>query len=456
MKNNFGGLKERDNSFFYNSENKLGNKNSKKISNKLNYSYQKLNRNNSFFIKPSSKYQIEALRNKIFYKNEYNSFLNDLRKITPILNLKYEIELYKNKGRYSLLQKDEIIDDHKYDSSLFIRHNFKNSFCYKPCLIKKGNQEFYNKLNKKSLCYGKFRSSFEKSEDSFSLDGINLANKNINEKSTLSVKNNNIKNIKSKNTTKATTLLSNSSRPFSSNIFLKKGQTTNKKSKNIYYEIDDKIKNKINETFEKANDKKKELNKDIYESKLNDFSYKFKKKKKKKKNENDELFELIKNQVLKDNDKDNLHKYRDLEKNVENKIIKIYKYFDKNGKMIFRRAMLEDKKIQYLLKKEINSPELIKNNKLLIKRLLREFSILGKNILTVRKKYKGEDAIMPKNEVIFMNKLLKENTIDNIGDDNLFYETKRNKIVEMMSDKNKEKILKQHHRSQSVRYRKNV
>ena len=118
--------------------------------------------------------------------------------------------------------------------------------------------------------------------------------------------------------------------------------------------------------------------------------------------------------------------------------------------------MLEDKKIQYLLKKEINSPELIKNNKLLIKRLLREFSILGKNILTVRKKYKGEDAIMPKNEVIFMNKLLKENTIDNIGDDNLFYETKRNKIVEMMSDKNKEKILKQHHRSQSVRYRKNV
>ena len=158
MKNNYALLNAGDeSSLFYSSENISGVQKTKKLSTLLKDNFRKFRRNNSAILKSNYKTdEKKKTQPTKLYSIKHNSLLNDLKKITPQINLKYKIELYEQKGRYSLVKKDEIIDEAKYSGKNFLKQNYKDSYCYKTCLDQRGKKKFYIS-NQKSICYGKFR-----------------------------------------------------------------------------------------------------------------------------------------------------------------------------------------------------------------------------------------------------------------------------------------------------------
>ena len=98
--------------------------------------------------------------------------------------------------------------------------------------------------------------------------------------------------------------------------------------------------------------------------------------------------------------------------------------------------MQQDKMQQHFLNKNENSRNIILNSRFYIKRLRNELGILGANILPTKKKYKGKKAIEPNNEQDFLHKLIKENTINNLSDEQYLGEIiKRINVNESMSNK---------------------
>ena len=127
---------------------------------------------------------------------------------------------------------------------------------------------------------------------------------------------------------------------------------------------------------------------------------------------------------------------------MENKIIKSYKYFDNKGKRILKEAMEQDKMKQNFLNKNENSQNIILNSRFFIKKLQNELGILGANILATKKKYKGERAIEPNNEIEFLHKLIKENMFNNLNSDDFLNEImKRKNVYDSMSNKIKKRLL---------------
>jgi len=104
--------------------------------------------------------------------------------------------------------------------------------------------------------------------------------------------------------------------------------------------------------------------------------------------------------------------------------------------------MPQDKMQQHFLNKNENSRNIILNSRFFIKRLQNELGILWANILATKKKYKGEKAIEPNNELDFLHKLIKENTINNLSDEQYLGEIiKRANVNESMSNKIKKRLL---------------
>ena len=111
-----------------------------------------------------------------------------------------------------------------------------------------------------------------------------------------------------------------------------------------------------------------------------------------------------------------------------------------------------DKKKQRFLNKNENSKNIILNSRFFIKRLQNELGVLGTNILATKKKYKGESAIEPNNEVEFLHKLIKENMLNNLNSDDYLNEVmKRKNISESMSNKIKKRLLSLQQKSLSIK-----
>ena len=137
MKNNYSKLNSGDeNSLFYSSENKSGVQKTRKLSVLLKDNFRKFRRNNS--VKLRSNYyktdKKEKPQQTKLYSIRHDSLLNDLKKITPQINLKYKIELYEQKGRYSLVKKDEVLDESRYSGKNFLKQNYKDSYSYQTSL----------------------------------------------------------------------------------------------------------------------------------------------------------------------------------------------------------------------------------------------------------------------------------------------------------------------------------
>ena len=464
MKNNYALLNAGDeSSLFYSSENISGVQKTKKLSTLLKDNFRKFRRNNSAILKSNYKTdEKKKTQPTKLYSIKHNSLLNDLKKITPQINLKYKIELYEQKGRYSLVKKDEIIDEAKYSGKNFLKQNYKDSYCYKTCLDQRGKKKFYIS-NQKSICYGKFRPLSSKLrnnsaylfEENISFNINKYTDKNNNFSKIIKKDNNNKTKLRPKSSTKPSTIISSTSRPFSAKIIDGK-KNINKDKQYLYFKNKCiKLKSQIDKTFDKASNASMELNKDIYESNNYDKLNKLNEKNKKKKNNKISKYRNIninKNKKKKEDEKDDLYKYLDIEKNVENKFIKSYKYFDKIGKRILKQAMEIDKKKQHFLNKNENSKYIILNSRIFIKKLQNELGVLGANILATKKKFKGESAIEPNNEVEFLHKLIKENMLNNLSSDDYLKEVmKRKNISESMSNKIKKRLLSLQQKSLSIK-----
>ena len=299
MKSNYALLNAGDeSSLFYSSENKSGIQKTKKLSILLKDNFRKFRRNNSAILKINYKTdeKEKSQQNKL-YSIKHNSLLNDLKKITPKINLQYKIELYEQKGRYSLIKKDEVIDEEKYSGKNFLKQNFKDSYCYKTCLDQRGKKKFYIS-NQKSICYGKFRplSSKLKNNSECLFDehislNINKYTDNNNNFSQVNKKDNvnKITKLRPKSSTKTSTIISSASRPFSAKMIRGK-KKINKDKQYLYFKNKCiKLKSQVDKTFDKASNASMELNKDIYElnnydklNKLNKLNEKNKKQKKNK------------------------------------------------------------------------------------------------------------------------------------------------------------------------------
>ena len=467
MKNNYALLNAGDeSSLFYSSENISGVQKTKKLSTLLKDNFRKFRRNNSAILKSNYKTdEKKKTQPTKLYSIKHNSLLNDLKKITPQINLKYKIELYEQKGRYSLVKKDEIIDEAKYSGKNFLKQNYKDSYCYKTCLDQRGKKKFYIS-NQKSICYGKFRPLSSKLrnnsaylfEENISCNINKYTDKNNNFSKIIKKDNNNKTKLRPKSSTKPSTIISSTSRPFSAKIIDGK-KNINKDKQYLYFKNKCiKLKSQIDKTFDKASNASMELNKDIYElnnyDKLNKLNKLNEKNKKQKKNKIVKFrnINIYKNKNKKEDEKDDLYKYLDIEKNVENKFIKSYKYFDKIGKRILKQAMEIDKKKQHFLNKNENSKYIILNSRIFIKKLQNELGVLGANILATKKKFKGESAIEPNNEVEFLHKLIKENMLNNLSSDDYLKEVmKRKNISESMSNKIKKRLLSLQQKSLSIK-----
>ena len=404
--------------------------------------------------KPKKNFKYKDQKLKLF-KTKNSSLLNEITKISPKINLEYQIELYEQKGRYSLIRKDQVIDEKKFSGKNFLKKNYKDSYSYKTCLDLRGKQKYYISKNK-SICHGNFRSlSAKYKNNSTNLLDKNIyinINKYINNRNNIFKLRKKKKNLlRPKSSTKNSTVVTNASRPFSAKIISSK--RINSKNDKLYEYFKKKcirMKSQVNKIFEKAANASMELNQDIYESKNYDKLNKLEEKSKKhKKNKN--FKNSLNTKQSKTSDDNDLYKYLDIEKNVEKKIIKSYKYFDKAGKKILKQAMEQDKQQQNFLNKNENSQNIILNSRFFIKRLQNELGVLGENILATKKKYKGESAIEPKNEIEYLHKLIKENTINSLNDEHYYEVIKRRNVVDSLSNRIKKRLVSLQQKSLSIK-----
>ena len=112
--------------------------------------------------------------------------------------------------------------------------------------------------------------------------------------------------------------------------------------------------------------------------------------------------------------------------------------------------MRQDKIQQHFLNKNESSRNIILNSRFFIKRLKNELGILGANILATKKKYKGESAIEPNNELDFLHKLIKENKTNNLSDEQYLGEIIK-RTNESMSNKIKKRLLSLQQKSLSIK-----
>jgi hypothetical protein len=283
-----------------------------------------------------------------------------------------------------------------------------------------------NKSNK-NYNYYDFSSIFEDKEKELLLDENNS--------STFFITNN--RKVSTKYTTKANS--AETSRPFSPNYTpngIKKRNNILTREKLLYLKLRGiELKNRIHDTFDKANNASIELNQDIYNSRNYDKIFGL--------NNNEKYFK--KNYKKINENKNKLKKYLfkcvDVKKNESNLFPRFFQYLDKEGKQIFIEARELDKYKQKFLNLSTNKKNFVLNSKFYVNNLISELNELGSDILATKKKYKGEDAIEPKNEKQFFHGLIKENLLRNLSDENYIDEVIRRKNVAESLDNKVEKRL---------------
>ena len=382
------------------------------------------------------KFQIE--------EGKPHCFLYRIRKINPEINLNYKLELYQKKQRYSSTKNEEMVDENKYGRKYFIRSNREDEYTYHPCLSQREHNNLYLQ-NKKSIGHGEFRSISSIMKNINNKNNYNYYDFSVlfeerdkdlfdeNNSSTFFITNN------KKGSTKVTTKTNSAetSRPFSTKNIPNENIIKNSREKILQLKMKGiELKNRIHDTFDKVNNASLELNQDIVNSKkydkifcLNRDDDKYFKKNYKKINEN-------KNKLKK-----YLFKCIDTKKEQTNILPRPLRYLDKEGKKILMEARELDKYKQRFLNKNQSKKANALNSKFYLNKLLGELNELGSDILATKKKFKGEDAIEPKNEKIFFHGLIKENLLRNLSDENYIEEVMRRKNVADSLDNKVEKRL---------------
>lgn len=412
-------------------------------------SFAKLKKKKDNKIKKITKFRIES--------GKPHCFLYRIRKINPEINLDYKLELYTKKQRYSSTKDDELIDDKKYRYNHFLRKKFKEKCAYRPTLSQQERNNFFLQ-NKKSISSGMFRSitnnikripknilNYNNSnyndytnlyEDNENMNNINNTNNYAEEYNASSFFLTNNKKISTKYSTKTNTIASNnSSKVFSRRLGMEINNRNNLNKSQYFYLKLKEIKNKIHETFDKANNASMELNQNIINA--NNYDKLFclsrdenylKKKDYKQINEN-------KNKL-----KTYLFKYIGIKKDL-NRLPGPLQYLDKEGKKILFQAREIDEYNQNFLHKNQSKKNFELNSKFYVNKLIGELNELGQDILATKKKYKGEDAIEPKNEKHFFHELIQENQLKYLSDDNYFEEVMRRKNIAGSLDNRAERRL---------------
>ena len=384
-------------------------------------------------------------------------FLYRIRKINPEINLNYQLELYQKKQRYSNTKDEEMFDENKHGRKFFIRKKPYQNYVYEPSMSQQERKSNFN-TNKKSLSFGKFRSITSKFNDNTKNNNFNyvdfsglfeekdfLEENNI---STFFITNN--KKISTKYSTNTNSM--ETSRPFSTKYSPEINQRDNSsyKEKFMYFKLKGmEVRNKVHETFDRINNASLELNNDISNSKqydkifgLNKDENKFLKKNYKKINDDKE--KLIKN----------LTKCTE-NKNVDhNALPRNFQYLDNFGKKILIQARQLDKYNQNFLNKNTSKKNFVLNSKFYVNKLISELNELGADILATKKKFKGEDAIEPKNEKQFFHGLIKENLLRNLSDRNYIEEiVLRKNVAESLDDKVERRLFAMKQKSMAMRHK---
>ena len=416
------------------------------------------NRTKSEFSSKNSK--IRTLKNiKKYPKFKIESgkphcFLYRIRKINPEIKLNYQLELYQKKQRYSTSKDEELINENKYNRKFFIRKKEDEDYIYQPALSHRDRIKRIYLQGKKSISTGHFRSiasNFKNGNNNYNfidfssiIDGKDLEDNNL---SSFFITNN--KKISTKYTTKTNS--AETSRIFSlrnSPENRKDKQSLTKREKILYFKLKGlELRNKIYETFYRANNASLELNQEISNCRnydkmfpLNDDEKYFKKNYRKI---NDDKVKL----------KENMMKCIEMKKSI-NPLPRNFQYLDKYGKRILMQARELDLYNQKFLHKNQDKKNFVLNSKFFINKLFGELNELGSDILATKKKFKGEDAIEPKNENNFFHGLIRENLLKNLSDDDYIQETMRMKNVEnSLENKGEKRIYALKQRSKAIRHK---
>ena len=151
--------------------------------------------------------------------------------------------------------------------------------------------------------------------------------------------------------------------------------------------------------------------------------------------------------------KENMMKCIEMKKSI-NPLPRNFQYLDKYGKRILMQARELDLYKQKFLHKNQDKKNFVLNSKFFINKLLGELNELGSDILATKKKFKGEDAIEPKNENNFFHGLIRENLLKNLSDEDYIQETMRMKNVEnSLENKGEKRIYALKQRSKAIRHK---
>ena len=376
--------------------------------------------------------------------------------------MNYQIELYQKKQRYSAAKEVELIDESKFGRRHFIRANLEDEYTYHPCLSQRELKNNFYMQSKKSIGHGIFRSitsnlkakKYNKNYNYYDFSAIfEDKDKELlfdeNNSSNFFITNN--KKVSTKYSTKTNS--AETSRPFSPNYTpngTKKRNNNNfTREKLLYLKLRGiQIKNKIHDTFDKANNASLELNQDIYNSKNYDKIFGL--------NDDEKYFK--KNYKKINNDKNKLNKYLfkcvDVKKDKLNLLPRNFQYLDKEGKKILMEARELDKYKQKFLHLSTNKKNFVLNSKFYVNKLISELNELGSDILATKKKFKGEDAIEPKNEKQFFHGLIKENLLRNLSDENYIEEViRRRSVAESLDNKVEKRLFALKQKSLAMRHK---
>ena len=345
MKNNFNTMEKNESNINFCAANSTAFRNSISLKALLNDRFKLIHPESKKNIKKKKENNNE--KNNKLEKTINNYFIEDKKKYCPDKSLKYEIEMYNQKKKISPHREyDEL---KKFKTNFFVRKKQKNSFSYKPCLIK---EKFYN--IDKSFSRGLFTPK---------------KNSNI----SLSSSYQNIKKLEHTN--------------FSIYSPIEKRKKLINNILNIY----DRAK-KENSNF------KEELNSAIkYENSL-------KKKKKDKKGKSISISKIRKELNLDKDISDSIEQDKILKNNFEKTKIYLDKRSQNYLKTIYKQINYEDNKLH----KYVNIHHFSINNHINLRKLREDFKEISNKTIMIKKEFKGINAIEPKDEFESWLKMTKK------------------------------------------------
>ena len=389
MKNSLSVLiSGQESPFYYSLENYSGRKNTRKLTKLLRSSLLKsISKKDTSETNKNKPVKFKLINtSKLVSKG--NTFLFDLTKVSPIRSLKYQLKLYDQKNKFG-------------------SDNYDNKKIYTP--KKNANLSFFRK---KPYSINNIHSTSKNIHKKFyTVLGIDKYSHNKNK-----INNNNnscllFKNCVNTNISKSSCITNismiktNSSRPYSSRV-------ASISPKNIFAKD---LSKKIEETIKEVKDADLDLKNDInntnkYDN-LNILNPNIHKKNKLKKNKSCIDIKKITKELRLDEDSKTYEK-----RNLERR----YKYLDKKCRQILKQSIGIIENEDRLCGKDYRGKFYDLNNKNIFQKLNKEIKEVGKNILFLKKKYKGDKAILPDNEVEYIHKLIKENIYNNKKDENYY------------------------------------